>query len=564
MSARRRLFSAEVSEASDSGQVAQLAGERLAGCRFSTALNLGFDTCEFQLLTSDFGEWWGLDQAQALEARWFHAPAVFRLYAQGESVFEGRLWELRKRRPSRDERRQSGLQGKLCRLFVQARGLAWTEYSNELSPIQDVLAGTGGTIALSELVKALTDALPQGSPIARVYNRVQDTGINVGPLTPSVQDTGLDLIAGGVRTGDASSLEVTFMVYEGKSGPIVQPLDTGNVQPRWALSTEDGGLEEVYSNEEFASGIKTVYTDSDGRSATTETVESQSAVARHGGIRRTKALSLHRANSVAARNAAETLLALKSDPRALEGSLRLSPPEGDTSRAALATNYEGAREPSWRIRAGQAVRLTDAWLHDPRAFELLYGHAVIVARTSHDIDSGATDVQLDQRATRKRPGEEQAEIARLRRQLEPGSKFTLIKSAEATSDQGFDGDTLMANPRPTFHLPHRSDISVTITAMAEHLDTNTATGIHVWAVGFALDDEEFITSNDTRSRFGIIDSHSVLGSAQQSLTAQFTVEGVGAGEHTLYLWAHEGASVTSAQMDALSVQISAEVSQVSV
>jgi hypothetical protein len=351
--APRELLLAEVSTPLDLGQVALWDGKRLAGCTTTTTLGLGFDSCTFQLLAPGGGPFWPLDMAADILDLCFQT-SVLRLSAQGTLVWAGRLWDC----DLTDVTDDPDL-GRICQVKIGARGFAWTELTRDPPSLGPDFEAEHAAPGLSELIRALITQLyaAGGSVIRPRFTGLVASGTNLGPIVPQVQETSLDLITNAIRVGNDAGEELALLVYDPANGPQTVALCEGGTHnpPKWAVSLAGAGL--ALRGDEFASRVRAVFSDNEGKSEATLTGMDRSAEARHGGIPRTRTIALKNMKRSAAQRAVQSTLTLKSYPVAVVGPLVVTPQAGE--RFASLRTIEGGRASAWLARAGDVLEVVD-------------------------------------------------------------------------------------------------------------------------------------------------------------------------------------------------------------
>jgi hypothetical protein len=544
----REALVAEVSTPHDDGQMAFWDGPRLAGCTTTTTLGLGYDACTFGLLTVGGAELWPLEMALGVLRLCAQEP-ILRLSANGTLVWCGRLRDC-----TLGPIQEHPHLGLVTPVSVAAKGFAWTEYRRKAPVLGDEFTEETAAPSLSELVKVVTEQFWEDgiSRIEPVWTYLEDTATNLGPIIPQVQENAFDLFVNALRVSDEQGDEFALVVYAPEDGPrIIRLDDTGlRTQPRWSTSIVGASIQ--LAGDEYASEVRTVFSNNDGESEATMTQPLPNyLLSRHGDLPRTLTLSLPRMKLAAAEQAQLGTLLLKGWPVAVTGPLTIGPQPG----AALAQlrTIEGGWASAYLARAGDVVELHDAPPQPERERTL-----ALIESTSFNWDSGELTLGFDERRITSRPGEDQGAIAALRRVLEPGQQFTFNRSWHSSVAQTINSENERFDyPEIRFTLPAAITATVTVKIQGSpNLDGIDQRFYH----GFSIDNDDWDKDDFTRSaRWRTTNGE---GGSQVESPVFGGVE-FSAGAHQVYVRADDNAAaIGEFAVTAVTVTIVAEVPRV--
>lgn len=476
---RRTHLGATISAPNDAGRVALLGGEQLGRCISSTKQQLGFDACSFGLLRPDGSALWPIAQAEEIDAGWW--LTVFRLYADGEKCWEGRIWDVDLYGDAEDP-----VLGHACAIDIVCRGGAYTELTNGTPVLPDAMTAEDATVTYSDLVE--TVITQSGGLIALDFSRVVPSSTNLGPINVADQDQPLDLVTRYARVGDGNAEEQTFLVFELDRGPIAGPLcdDGAHVLPKYVLPIIGSGIRRTRRGDQRANRIKTVYSGADDTSGVLDPISDGDALYRQFNLIRERTFSVQGVSADAAAAMAAAALALKADPIGMTGDPVLRADESEA--CASITTLEGSRVPSHRVHAGDVLRVERSRPHNPLAKVEPNGLLAIVQATRMDWDAGTCTLTLDQRRIASRPEEDQAAITAARRALTPGAPHSSGGVVTSTDSTTIPTDTTkpLNNGEITRHISRTGRHKITISVQVR--TTTASTGDNTW-LGYTLDGE---------------------------------------------------------------------------
>lgn len=456
-------WSATLSAATDAGLVLTDLGSRFASCSFTTSLNAGFDQMQTALRQpggSRDHPRIPIDLAAEIFRTW--RGMIGRVYIEGALAWAGRVADIF----IHDQ------DGESC-----AVDLGWLGFVHDLEREQPELNASYSdefaTVSASELVRTVVDQ--SVSPIAHRYVFVQETAINIGPVTTSMQDSSLSLILNQLKGASSNGIEYAFLVWDPADGPYLVPIGVGPAQYRIRM-TESPGTGVRWSLTEYVSDVTALFTNGDGVSDATDSAQSTDGPTLNSGLRSSRAISVDAVNADGAAAARDAFLALHGDPVGVTGAFQIQD---------FIQNDEGGVELAGLVRAGELAVVLDMLPFDSILDRA--GRTKAIASTSYDVFSGQLSITLDQRAIQSRDNERMTDIRVGQRVSDPGAGGILAQAFDAvgTASNPDDTDILLDTISLTFTAT-RSPTEIEIVAEAALHAATAGVGGQVW-LGYTLD-----------------------------------------------------------------------------
>ncbi len=547
-------LTATLSSPNDVGLLDATLGRRLANVSFGTAANAGYSTLTARLLGHDRSDYLPLGQALEVFRSWRFC--VLRLFLAGERVWTGRVWRI-----TLSDLRRDARGGVICAVSLEGDGF-WRDNTNLIASVAERYMDEGATVSASQLAQDVIKGDEGWWLIEENYTELQQTGTNVGPISAGYQDYPHDLLVQALRAGSSDGVEYAYYIWEPVDGVVMKPRGGAtSATPRWRVSMLDSGLSVVWDGEEYASSVRALYTDAENNAQTTDPNPgvndgpiAQAGVDIHGGVRRERAISLDRVNKTGAESGVSSYLALHYDPVGLAGPYRLRPRRGEPY--AMITNWEGAREPAYRVRAGDVVELYDLLPGDPYLADNGRLRRFAVDATRYNVATGEVEITLDARPLRSREHERPAKIANALRVMEPlMSRKLLVQVDGSSTDLTISNDTLVStfgtNGVITFSVTRRTKIAVELAARFYKSDSSQSCSYYL---GYELNNQGWDSNNEDRSARFVAANVNEISSAHtfsQVLEGQVLLP----GQYSLRLWASETASTGTVTLDRPRVKI---------
>lgn len=419
--ARRKMLNATLSTPDDRALLDNAAdlSSRLAGVVFRTGINVGYDTMTASVLSRGMLGEWDIGNLEHAWRAW--DLAILRLYCLGRMVYCGRVEGVKM-----GAGRHDPVTGYVANLQISCRG-AWADLTRKVPTIDQQYTQEDAFVTLSQLAQIIISDLDTDL-IARDFSQVQDTAVNIGPISTSFSSYGYDMIMDGLRSGSSQDDEFYFAVLGGSGDrcyPIVAPRIGALV--RWQVNLFETGLELSKNLAEYCSDVWASFTDPDGSSRVADIESNDEAAGLHGGIRQQKTISLAKIPVTSARAAQRAFLNARADPVGYEGNAVFTPRYG--ALYGQARNLEGGLEPAWLVRCGDAVQVVLALPDDPIMGRDDMARTTVVETTEVDWDAGVTTITLDQRSLKSRRSERAEELHRLNMDLAPWKNATSVLHA---------------------------------------------------------------------------------------------------------------------------------------
>lgn len=480
---------AELRSPNDVEQLSPDLGPRLRQPVFGTALNAGYHELRATVLSRGFEEHW--PEAEAWQAFRLWRFCVLRLAMQGELVWCGRVWAVELGPMVLDP-----VLGQTRSVTIQASGF-WRDLTSLLADVSAAYTAETARVSASQLLRDVVKDTGGWWLLRDTFGEVDETSINIGPISSAMDDYPHDLIVNALRNGSSEGHEFYYAVWEPGDGPVLKPIGAG--QPRWRLPMAHSSLGVRWDGEEYASAVRTVYTDADNSTQASLLFESPRAVDLHSGYERERVISVDRSSTDGADTAATTYLAVHEDPIGLLGPVTLQT-SGGLSYPTIRTT-EQQLVPAWRVRAGDIVELVDFLPHDPYLADGGRLRQFFIQETEYDVEAGIVRLTLDQRALRSRLHEAPHRLRHQLQALEPFSSRKLLVSLYHTATIAITSDTdqVLTDGVPiqlVFWVTRRT--AIVIDLEAEWTSTSSAGGSYF--MGITLDAETWDTTDQTKSK----------------------------------------------------------------
>lgn len=494
-------------------------GCRMRGVTFTTAINAGFERLSCTVLGRGM-----LDpseaEAETMLERWRFG--ILRFMLRSEVVWVGRVVFMEYDYPDNKD----GLD--LCPFRLEAAGL-YSVLTDDPADLGPDYTDEGASSSATQLV--IDTITGHGWPIRPVFNRVEGTGVNLGQLRVTDQDTSLDVIVNALTAGGTEGVSYVLLVEEPEDGPILKQYGaSGSGVADFQIPVRGVGIKRGWNGEEQAWRVKATVTDGEGSSSRADPASDSHYIDLHNGVQRERVIALSGMDNIAAEAGAATFLAEHGNPVAMTGNPQLVPTMGEPF--AMVRNAEGALVPAWRLRSGRLARLMGYRRFDPDADD--YARMRAIESTTFDVEAGSLDFSLDQRSVTSALHEDQGEVLRLRHALEPGFAHTgkLHFETNTVTQLPFTVDTLLTDGSAAFSTPGPTTVHFDITLTFD--DNITSTGDMVVYAGCVIDDEQWDSSQTTMAKRVLFRN----GLNAQVHSKRFTISRpVAAGPHTFQTYA---------------------------
>lgn len=511
-------WSATLSSSSDAGLVLADLGSRFSSCQYTTNLNAGFDQMSTTLCMPGGSKKIPIDFAGEVFRDW--RGMIARVFIEGTLAWAGRMTDI----SIHDYDPDGG-----CAVDLGFLGFAH-DLERERPDLDASYADEFATTSASQLVRTIVDQ--SASPIAKRYVNVQETAVNIGPVSVGVADSSLSLILNQLKGASTDGVEFTFLVWDPADGPYLVP--TGVGPTRYQLRMADApGTALRWSLSEYVSDTIALFTNEDGTSDASETATAADGSLLNGGLRSFRSLSVDAITADGAAAARDAFLALHKDPHGVSGSFVVH----DFIR-----NDEGGHELAGLVRAGDIVSVPDVLPFDPLLTRDQRTWAI--ASTSYDVFTRQLSVTLDQRAIESRENERMTDVRVQQRLTEPGANHSILLNdfVQFSTNVAIPTNTnTLVNTDPfSFTMSRNARIYVEIQ-MDIH-DAGTGSGSTADAtlqVGCTIDEEDWDFTDPkmmSRSYF-----RTGLATADVTISGHPKPRALKAGAHRINFWIRDSA-----------------------
>lgn len=506
------------------GLITQLDGSRLGALAYSTTVNFGFKSLDFELLARDGSPYVPEPEAAEMQARWRFGRCT--LYVDGQRAWVGRVQRINPHAAIDDP-----TYGQLVKVTIGAEGF-YARYQDLIAalPDRDDDEDDPPEMAADELISLATGAI--GGYVAPISDHLVSPGVSV-PLQDSNSTTWYDHIIATVKVGTSTGQQLSFFVWEPELGPYLEVL--GAAPPTLRLSVIGQELEFPWDGSEYVN-VGTAQFSSQDVDQSTDLLTIPRGAELNNGLSRERSIQLDKVGKDGGDAGLLTFLNAHIDPRAprgrvASGSRRLLP-LGNRVRS-----YEGGEREGWGIRAGETIALYDLMPSDP--YLTAADRVRTIVGTTYYANEERLEVELDDRPIRSRRNEIPSHTSYERGLVEPGAKgnsIVAMRSKEPDS-QNIDGVTQVliigGDGDIEFDVSRAGTYEVRFGAtMRPRNSSNTGR----LACGYSLDEEGWNPGVKARTARTRVDAISTGERSLDKTSPRYLTR----GRHVVRLWADEG------------------------
>lgn len=457
-------------------------GDHLADLWFTTASNAGFYEAGAQYVSHTANGKSVLVDAINVFRRWRFC--VVRVYVNSLEAWCGRIWKIKLTNFNRDK---YGVV--LCNVEFEMSGF-WRDLTLLLQHLNPDYIDQGTSVSASDLVKMVVGGKGDWWLIEETFTQVEDTGGNIAPLKLSEADYAHDLIVAAFQKGTPNNDEFYYGIYEPRDGPFVRSRTKGPVLYRGEICESDTSI--VWDGEQYVSKSQSTFQDVVTNSSnTTGVINSPVGEELHGGVQKQSMLSLGDTTKMAAEDTDGLYILQHYDPVGLDGSLKFG---------YSIDSINGGRIPSWLVRSGQGIELTDLLAHDP--YFSIGGRLrrYIIEETRFSITEGL-EITVDQRPLMSRRHEKvstwQNELRALK-PLMPGQTRAKLEYNDVitiTIAQTASGNDIELTDAGYLEWDQFTAEEVEIAMQIQYSSAGASMNSGVAYYGYTLDFEDFSGTN---------------------------------------------------------------------